>query len=118
MEKNEDKKSNLTGKLQLKKTFNAGQIKQSFSHGRSRSVSVEVKKRRTLRNFENLEVNEEAPKTEKSEDPKFSSDENSEGKPSSDEESLDSSNSEKDNPKRLGKKMKRILKKNHLHNLG
>jgi len=111
MEKNEDKKSNLTGKLQLKKTFNAGQIKQSFSHGRSRSVSVEVKKRRTLRNFENLEVNEEAPKTDKSEDPKFSSDENSEGKPSSDEESLDSSNSEKDNPQRLGKKNENNFKK-------
>ncbi len=33
-------------KLQLKKTFDLGKIKQSFSHGRSRSVSVEVKKKR------------------------------------------------------------------------
>ena len=40
-----DNNNKLTGKLQLKKTINAGQIKQSFSHGRSRSVSVEVKKK-------------------------------------------------------------------------
>ena len=44
-------KNKLTGKLQLKKTINAGQIKQSFSHGRSRSVSVEVKKKRTISSF-------------------------------------------------------------------
>ena len=48
MEETNDKKKSYTGKLQLKKTFNAGQIKQSFSHGRTRSVSVEVKKKRTL----------------------------------------------------------------------
>ncbi len=48
MEDNKDKKTTLTGKLQLKKTFNAGQIKQNFSHGRSKSVSVEVKKKRTF----------------------------------------------------------------------
>ena len=48
MEENKDKKTTLTGKLQLKKTFNAGQIKQNFSHGRSKSVSVEVKKKRTF----------------------------------------------------------------------
>ena len=29
----------------IEENFNAGQIKQSFSHGRSRSVSVEVKKK-------------------------------------------------------------------------
>ena len=46
-----DNKNKLTGKLQLKKTINAGQIKQSFSHGRSRSVSVEVKKKRTISSF-------------------------------------------------------------------
>ncbi len=45
MEESKDKKKSYTGKLQLKKTFNAGQIKQSFSHGRTRSVSVEVKKK-------------------------------------------------------------------------
>ena len=52
MEKNKDKKKEeYSGRLQLKKTFNAGQIKQSFSHGRTRSVSVEVKKKRTLSGF-------------------------------------------------------------------
>jgi len=48
MEENKDKKTTLTGKLQLKKTFNAGQIKQNFSHGRSKSVSVKKKKKRTF----------------------------------------------------------------------
>ena len=48
---NNDNKNKLTGKLQLKKTINAGQIKQSFSHGRSRSVSVEVKKKRSISGF-------------------------------------------------------------------
>ncbi len=51
MADNNDNKNNLTGRLQLKKTINAGQIKQSFSHGRSRSVSVEVKKKRSLTGF-------------------------------------------------------------------
>ena len=46
-----DNKNKLTGKFQLKKTINAGQIKQSFSHGRSRSVSVEVKKKRSISGF-------------------------------------------------------------------
>jgi translation initiation factor IF-2 len=52
MEENKDKKTENSGKLQLKKTFNVGQIKQSFSHGRTRSVSVEVKKKRVLRGLE------------------------------------------------------------------
>ena len=56
-----DNKNNLTGKLQLKKTINAGQIKQSFSHGRSRSVSVEVKKRRSISGSKNEKV--EQPKS-------------------------------------------------------
>ena len=47
MEENKDKKTENSGKLQLKKTFNVGQIKQSFSHGRTRSVSVEVKKKKS-----------------------------------------------------------------------
>ena len=41
----------------MKKTFNAGQIKQSFSHGRSRSVSVEVKRKRTLTSLKTEENN-------------------------------------------------------------
>ncbi len=52
MEENKDKKTENSGKLQLKKTFNVGQIKQSFSHGRTRSVSVEIKKKRVLRGLE------------------------------------------------------------------
>ena len=48
MEKDTKNQSTLTGKLELKKTFDAGKIKQSFSHGRSRSVSVEVKKKRSF----------------------------------------------------------------------
>ena len=59
MEKNKDKKKEeYSGRLQLKKTFNAGQIKQSFSHGRTRSVSVEVKKKRTLSGFKTTSNNE------------------------------------------------------------
>ena len=56
MEENKDKKTENSGKLQLKKTFNVGQIKQSFSHGRTRSVSVEVKKKRVLRGLEDKSV--------------------------------------------------------------
>ncbi len=48
MEEETKKQTTLTGKLELKKTFDAGKIKQSFSHGRSRSVSVEVKKKRSF----------------------------------------------------------------------
>ena len=43
---NKDRKTRPT--LELKKTFDAGKIKQSFSHGRTRSVSVEVKKKRSF----------------------------------------------------------------------
>ena len=57
MEENKDKKPSYSGKLQLKKTFNAGQIKQSFSHGRSRSVAVEVKRKRTLSGLKTEEKN-------------------------------------------------------------
>ncbi len=35
------------GRLELKKTVEAGQIRQSFSHGRTKAVAVEVKKKRT-----------------------------------------------------------------------
>ncbi len=35
------------GRLELKKTVDGGQVRQSFSHGRSKTVAVEVKKRRT-----------------------------------------------------------------------
>lgn len=36
------------GKLELNKTVDAGSVKQSFSHGRSKMVTVEVKKKRSF----------------------------------------------------------------------
>ena len=36
------------GKLELKKTVKSGQVRQNFSHGRSKMVQVEVKKKRTF----------------------------------------------------------------------
>ncbi len=35
------------GKLEIKKTVETGQVRQSFSHGRSKMVKVEVRKKRT-----------------------------------------------------------------------
>ncbi|PPR10772.1 MAG: Translation initiation factor IF-2 [Alphaproteobacteria bacterium MarineAlpha11_Bin1] len=37
------------GKLELNKTVDAGQVRQSFSHGRTKSVSVEVRRKRTFK---------------------------------------------------------------------
>jgi len=48
--KDTDKKPlrlNRPGMLELNKTVDAGTVKQSFSHGRSKLVTVEVKKKRT-----------------------------------------------------------------------
>ncbi len=36
------------GRLELKKTVDAGQVRQSFSHGRTKAVSVEVRRKRTF----------------------------------------------------------------------
>ncbi|MEE2761181.1 MAG: translation initiation factor IF-2 [Pseudomonadota bacterium] len=36
------------GKLELKKTVEGGQVRQNFSHGRSKIVTVEVRKKRTF----------------------------------------------------------------------
>jgi len=36
------------GRLELKKTVETGQVRQSFSHGRTKAVTVEVKKKRTF----------------------------------------------------------------------
>jgi translation initiation factor IF-2 len=47
-ERGEDKTSARPRRLELKKTVESGQVRQSFSHGRSRAVMVEVKKRRTF----------------------------------------------------------------------
>ncbi|MDE0779795.1 MAG: translation initiation factor IF-2 [Alphaproteobacteria bacterium] len=52
---NEDKKKSKPlslskpGKLELKKTVEGGQVRQSFSHGRTKTVTVEVKRKRTFR---------------------------------------------------------------------
>jgi translation initiation factor IF-2 len=47
-EANTPLKLNRPGKLQLKKTVETGQVRQSFSHGRSKAVTVEVKRSRTF----------------------------------------------------------------------
>ena len=49
-EKTPKKKPSLfrPGKLELQKTVKGGQVRQSFSHGRSKVVTVEVKKKRTF----------------------------------------------------------------------
>ena len=36
------------GRLELKKTVDAGQVRQSFSHGRTKAVAVEVRRKRTF----------------------------------------------------------------------
>src|SRR5258705_9081297 len=35
-------------RLELRKSVETGQVRQSFSHGRSKTVTVEVRKKRTL----------------------------------------------------------------------
>ncbi|HLN22574.1 MAG TPA: translation initiation factor IF-2 [Patescibacteria group bacterium] len=50
-ENDNDRKAPLKlspGKLELKKTVETGQVRQSFSHGRSKAVTVEVRKKRTF----------------------------------------------------------------------
>jgi translation initiation factor IF-2 len=47
-------------KLELKKTVEAGQIRQSFSHGRSKAVAVEVRKKRTITSGSTLQEVAEA----------------------------------------------------------
>ncbi len=43
---------NRPSQLELKKTVDAGQVRQSFSHGRSKAVSVEVRRKRTFQQGE------------------------------------------------------------------
>ena len=55
------------GKLELKKTVATGQVRQSFSHGRSKTVTVEVKKKRTFARDSGghmAEVKQTTPQTE------------------------------------------------------
>ena len=70
-EKNEEKSNNAStkklglsssGRLELKKTIESGTVRQSFAHGRSKSVSVEVKKVRSYKvsqnnNLDNNKIN-------------------------------------------------------------
>ena len=53
--KNNSKKLGLSssGRLELKKTIEGGTVRQSFAHGRTKSVSVEVKKVRSYKVNEN-----------------------------------------------------------------
>ena len=72
-EKTDGKKKKLTlsrpGKLELNKTVDAGQVRQSFSHGRTKSVAVEVRRKRTFKQdddggmteVQELKIVEEAP---------------------------------------------------------
>ncbi len=46
--KKETLKMATPGKLQLTKTVESGKVKQNFTHGRSKSVTVEVRKTRTF----------------------------------------------------------------------
>ncbi len=52
-ETSDSKKTKLTlsrpSKLELNKTVDAGQVRQSFSHGRTKSVTVEVRRKRTFK---------------------------------------------------------------------
>ena len=47
-EQKEPLKLSRPGRLELKKTVETGQVRQSFSHGRSKAVTVEVKRSRTF----------------------------------------------------------------------
>ncbi len=46
------------GRLELKKTVETGQVRQSFSHGRSKAVTVEVKRSRTFERGESGRMKE------------------------------------------------------------
>ena len=51
-----------SGKLELKQSVDAGQVRQSFSHGRSRPVAVEVRRKRSAkRTVETPEKDERKP---------------------------------------------------------
>ncbi len=53
------------GRLELKKTVETGQVRQSFSHGRSRAVTVEVKRKRTYAATEGGGMREVTPERER-----------------------------------------------------
>lgn len=47
-EQDKDKAAARPKRLELKKTVETGQVRQSFSHGRTKAVTVEVRKKRTI----------------------------------------------------------------------
>jgi len=47
-EQDKDKTTARPKRLELKKTVETGQVRQSFSHGRTKAVTVEVRKKRTI----------------------------------------------------------------------
>jgi translation initiation factor IF-2 len=55
------------GRLELKKTVETGQVRQSFSHGRSRAVTVEVKRKRTYAQTEGGAMREVTPELQPAE---------------------------------------------------
>tara|TARA_B100001123_G_scaffold301792_1_gene336855 strand:- start:1565 stop:4207 length:2643 start_codon:yes stop_codon:yes gene_type:complete len=52
------------GRLELKKTVESGQVRQSFSHGRTKTVQVEKKKKRTFQRSQAGNMTEVQPTTE------------------------------------------------------
>ena len=55
---------NRPGRLELKKTVESGQVRQSFSHGRTKTVQVEKKKKRTFQRSQTGNMTEVRPTTE------------------------------------------------------
>lgn len=74
-ETSDGKKKKLTlsrpGKLELNKTVDAGQVRQSFSHGRTKSVAVEVRRKRTFKQADDGAMTEirDMPQVEEAEVP-------------------------------------------------
>ena len=67
-DKTDGKKKKLSlsrpGKLELNKTVDAGQVRQSFSHGRTKAVAVEVRRKRTFKQADDgamTEIREQMP---------------------------------------------------------
>jgi translation initiation factor IF-2 len=50
------------GRLELKKTVDTGMVRQSFSHGRSKSVAVEVKRKRSIKPGEARQADAQLPR--------------------------------------------------------
>lgn len=64
-EKSSKKLGFSSSRLELKKTIGGGTIRQSFSHGRTKSVSVEVKKVRTYKSYNTSQADSRSSKDNK-----------------------------------------------------